>query len=95
MEPISQTSFWATVTIIATALGGVLAFSASHSGTPKHASAAHVSQVSALEVRVERVATQLEHNAEKIGEVKEDIQSLRLEQKTSAESILRAIEGSR
>lgn len=92
MEPISQTSFWATITIIATAVGGVLAFSASHSVTPKHASAAHISKVSALEVRVERVATQLENNGEKIEEVKEDIQSLRVEQREISESILMAIE---
>ena len=45
----------------------------SHAGEPKHAEAAYESDVTAIEVKLEGVASDVEHNADILGEVKDDI----------------------
>jgi len=91
MEAISQNTFWSAVTLIATVVGGAFIFISSHTSEPKHAEAAHISQVSALEVKTERVATNVANNARTLDEVKVDIKELRLEQRAASVEILEAI----
>jgi len=93
MEPVGQTTFWSTTTIMAAAIGGVLLLASTHAGEPKHSESADERQVSELEVKVERVATNVENNAHILGEVKIEIKELREEQRQSSQDILRAIEG--
>ena len=92
MEPVGQTTFWTVFTFVASAIGAVVMLFTSHAGEPKHTGAAHVSTVSALEVRAERVATNVENNARILDEVKIEIKELRTEQRQSSQEILRAIE---
>jgi hypothetical protein len=92
MNSVSQTTFWSTTTIMASAIGGVLILAATHAGEPRHSEAADENQVSELEVKVERVATNVENNARILDEVKIEIKELRTEQRQSSLEILRAIE---
>ena len=92
MSTINQTTFWSTITIMASAIGGLLIYSSTHANEPKHSEAADERQVSQLEVRVERIATNVENNARILDEVKTDLKELRTEQRASSEAILRAIE---
>tara|TARA_R110002073_G_scaffold67016_2_gene167007 strand:- start:1663 stop:1947 length:285 start_codon:yes stop_codon:yes gene_type:complete len=93
MEPVGQTTFWTVFTVIISAIGAVMMLFTSHTGEPKHAQAAHVSRVSELEVKSERVSVNVENNARILDEVKLEIKELRTEQRQSSQEILRAIEG--
>jgi len=92
MNSVSQTTFWSTTTIMASAIGGVLILASTHAGEPRHSEAADENQVADLEVKVERVATNVENNARILDEVKIEIKELRTEQRASSQEILRAIE---
>jgi len=92
MNSVSQTTFWSTTTIMASAIGGVLILASTHAGEPRHSEAADENQVADLEVKVERVATNVENNARILDEVKIEIKELRTEQRASSLEILRAIE---
>jgi len=92
MSNESQTTFWSTITIMASAIGGVLILASTHAGEPRHSESADERQVSALEVRVERVATSVEHNSEVLSELKDEIKDLRVDMRASSQDILRAIE---
>jgi len=63
-----------------------------HASEPTHPQAAHISRVSNLEVRSERVKVNVENNARILDEVKVEIKELRAEQRQSSEEILRAIQ---
>ena len=93
MEPVGQTTFWTVFTLVISAIGAVMMLFTSHAGEPKHAQAAHVSRVSELEVKSERVSVNVENNARILDEVKIEIKELRTEQRQSSQEILRAIEG--
>jgi hypothetical protein len=92
MNSVSQTTFWSTVTIMASAIGGVLILASTHAGEPRHSESADEAHVSMIEVRVERVAANVENNARILDEVKIEIKELRAEQRQSSQEILRAIE---
>ena len=77
---------------MASAIGGVLILASTHAGEPRHSEAADENQVADLEVKVERVATNVENNARILDEVKIEIKELRTEQRASSLEILRAIE---
>jgi hypothetical protein len=91
MSNVSQTTFWSTITIMASAIGGVLILASTHAGEPRHSESADERQVSALEVRVERVATTVEHNSEVLSELKDEIKYIAEEQRTYSKEILSAI----
>ncbi len=93
MSNVSQMTFWSTVTLMASAMGGILILASTHAGEPRHSEAADERQVSALQVRVERVATTVEHNSEVLGELKDEIKDLRVDMRASSQDIIRAIEG--
>ncbi len=93
MSNVSQMTFWSTVTLMASAMGGILILASTHAGEPRHSEAADERQVSALQVRVERVATTVEHNSEVLGELTDEIKDLRVDMRASSQDIIRAIEG--
>ena len=84
-------TFWSTVTILTSAFGGLLFLFFTHMGEPKHAEAAEERTVTAIEVRVAMVATEVALNKEILDEVKEDVKEIRVEQRAYTESILEAI----
>jgi len=95
MNSVSQTTFWSTITIMASAVGGVLILASTHASEPRHSEAADESQVSDLEVKVERVATSVEHNSSVLVELKEEIKDIADEQREYSREILTAIRSSR
>lgn len=92
MSDISQNTFWSTITIIASAIGGVLLLAGTHAGEPKHPQAAHVSRVSDLELKTGIIATIGEHNSRLLDELKVEVKELRTEQREASQEILRAIQ---
>ena len=91
MDQITPTTFWSTTTIIASAIGAVFFLSVSHSGEPKHPEAASEKEVNQIEVKLERVATDVEYNKILLGDLKIEIRELRTEQTESSREILEAI----
>lgn len=91
MEHVTPTAFWSATTITASAIGAAMWLTVSHAGEPKHAEAAYESDVTAIEVKLEGVASDVEHNADILGEVKDDIKDLRIEQRVATREILEAI----
>tara|TARA_Y100000310_G_scaffold296382_1_gene328590 strand:+ start:127 stop:411 length:285 start_codon:yes stop_codon:yes gene_type:complete len=91
MEHVTPTAFWSTVSIIAAAIGSSFWLTVSHADEPLHSEAASESDVSAIEVKLERVATDVEHNSDVLGELKDDLKDLRIEQSTATREILEAI----
>jgi hypothetical protein len=91
MPHVSQTTFWSVISIMASAVGGILILTATHANEPKHSDSAGEKDLSNLEVRVEGVATRVENNRQILDEVKDDIKELREEQRNYSDQILRAI----
>mgnify|MGYP005813595439 FL=1 len=92
MEPVGQTTFWTVFTLVVSGIGGLMLLFTTHASEPTHPQAAHISRVSNLEVRSERVKVNVENNARILDEVKVEIKELRAEQRQSSEEILRAIQ---
>ena len=92
MEPVGQTTFWTVLTLVVSGIGGLMLLFTTHASEPTHPQAAHISRVSNLEVRSERVKVNVENNARILDEVKVEIKELRAEQRQSSEEILRAIQ---
>lgn len=92
MNNVSQTTFWSTITIVTSAIGGALIMASTHAGEPRHSEAADEGQVSALELRVERNATTVEHNTFVLNEVKQELKDLRVDMRASSQEILQAIQ---
>lgn len=81
-----------TISIIAASCGGLLMLIVAHAGEPKHAEAASEKDVTGIALKLERVATDVDNNKGVLSELKDDLSTLRVEQRISTESILRAIE---
>ena len=88
-------TFWSVLTIMASAIGGIILLLFTHIGEPKHAEAAEEKAVTAIEIRMERVATEVAINKEILDEVKEDVNEIRVEQRAYTDTILEAIRESR
>ncbi len=84
-------TLWSVVTIVASAIGGLLVLLFTHMGQPKHAEAAEEKTVTAIEVRMERVATEVSLNKEILDEVRTDVNEIRVEQRAYTDTILEAI----
>lgn len=93
MDRVSTTTFWSVIPIVAAAIGGLFLVLMSHASQPKHAEAAHESDVSSVQIDVTRVATQVEQNSLVLGELKLDLRELRVEQNDANRRILDAIGG--
>ncbi len=84
-------TFWSTMTILASAVGGLLVLLFTHMGEPKHAEAAEERLVNSIAIRVERVATEVSMNKDILDEVKSDVNEIRIEQRAYTDTILEAI----
>ena len=90
-----STTFWTVTSLAATAIGSLFFLLFAHAGEPTHPEAANEDDVSGLNVRVEVIAKDVENNRFVLGEVKEDIKELQVEQRAATDSILSAIRESR
>lgn len=88
---LATPGFWTILTIAAATCGGLLSLLISHSAEPKHSEAAHEDDVNVIEVRLERVATDVGHNSSLLSDLKDEIGDMRTEQRADTETILSAI----
>jgi hypothetical protein len=95
MPNVTSTTFWAALTIVASAIGGLVVLAVSHAGEPRHAEAAAESAVTSLQVKVEGIASDVGHNRYILEEVKVELRDMRIEQNAYTERVLEAIEGGR
>lgn len=79
------------MTIIASAVGGLLFLLASHTQQPKHPEAAYEKDVSDLAVKLERVASDVDHNTSILSNVRSDLSTIRAENNATKREILSAI----
>ena len=92
----SPTTFWTVIGFVVVSVASLLAMVQDHSSAPlPHSSAANEDDVVKLEVRLERVDTEVRGVQYTIKEIKEDVGALLVEQQQSTEVILQAIRGSR
>lgn len=92
MQPMT---FWSAITISASAIGGIIVLLFTHIGQPKHAEAAEEKVVTAIEIRMARVATEVSINKEILDEVRADVNEIRVEQRAYTDTILEAIRENR
>jgi hypothetical protein len=92
---VQPSTLWSIVTIVASAIGGIILLLFTHIGQPKHAEAAEEKTVTAIEVRMERVSTEVFLNKEILDEVRMDVNEIRVEQRAYTDTILEAIRESR
>lgn len=65
----------------------------SHAGENGHSSAANQEEVSEVKIKIERIATEVNHNRELLGDLKVELRDLRTKQVETSEEILEAIRG--
>ncbi len=93
MHQVQPTTFWYLLGMAATAMAGLLTMQLSHASDGVHRASASQSEVSDVKVRLERLATEVEHHSVMLGELREDIKGLQQEQSDSSREILEAIRG--
>ena len=93
MEPVTPSAFWGTTSIVAAAIGSSFFLTISHAGEPKHSESASEVDVSSIKVDVARVVVDVEYNKELLGDLKDEVKDLRVEQTRSSQEILEAIRG--
>jgi len=91
---VTSTAFWSIVSIVAAAIGGLFFVITGHANEERHPGAANEEKVASLEVKVERVATKVDHNKDILEEVKQHVKEIRIEQNAYNQSVLEAIERS-
>ena len=93
MPAIGTTTYWASLGIVASAIGGLFAMQTSHAGDKVHSSMAEQSEVAEVKIKLERVSTEVNHNRVILGELKQDLKELQRKQSDSSKEILEAIRG--
>jgi hypothetical protein len=88
---ITATTFWATLGIVASAVGGLFTMQLSHTNANGHSSMARQAEVSEVKIKIERIATEVNYNKDILSELKADIRHIREEQGRSSKQILEAI----
>lgn len=95
MDRVSRTTFWSVVMLSVSAMAGLLAMHSSHAGEEAHVGAAKKDEVSAIQVKVERIGVGVENNKEMLTELKGDFRDMRETQSVANREILEAIRDGR
>jgi hypothetical protein len=90
---ITATTFWATLGIVASAVGGLFTMQLSHTNANGHSSMARQAEVSEVKIKVERIATEVNHNKEILNDLKADIRHIKNKQDQFNKEVLEAIRG--
>ena len=93
MTHVSPTTFWASLGIVASAIGGLFTMQMSHANENGHSSMADQAEVSQVKIKIERIETEVKHNRELLGDLKVELRDLRDKQAQTSEEILEAIRG--
>ena len=91
MNSVTPITYWASVGIVASAIGGLFSMQMSHAGENGHSSTVDQSEVSEVKITIARIATEVNHNRELLGDLRTEIRSLRDRQAETSEEILEAI----
>jgi len=93
MTHVTPTTFWASLGIVASAIGGLFTMQMSHANENGHSSMADQAEVSQVKIKIERIETEVGHNRELLGDLKVELRDLRDRQAQTSEEILEAIRG--
>jgi len=93
MTSVTSTTFWASIGIVATAMGGLFTMQLSHAGENGHSSMVDQAEVSEVKINIERISTEVNHNRELLSELKVEIRDMRDKQEEVSTEILEAIRG--
>lgn len=93
MTHVTPTTFWASLGIVASAIGGLFTMQMSHANENGHSSMADQAEVSQVKIKIERIETEVKHNRELLGDLKVELRDLRDKQAQTSEEILEAIRG--
>jgi hypothetical protein len=93
MIHITPTTFWACLGIVASVIGGLFTMQISHAGENGHSSMADQAEVSEVQVRIERISVEVNHNRSLLGDLKTEIRDMRDKQAETSREILEAIRG--
>tara|TARA_R100000935_G_scaffold54981_1_gene84486 strand:- start:167 stop:451 length:285 start_codon:yes stop_codon:yes gene_type:complete len=93
MPLVTPTTFWASIGFIATALGGLLSMQTGHASDNGHDGLAGREELSRAELKLERVATEVEHHTRLLGEMRVEIKDISRHQADASREILEAIRG--
>jgi hypothetical protein len=93
MTHVTPTTFWASLGIVASAIGGLFTMQMSHANENGHSSMADQAEVSQVKIKIERIETEVGHNRELLGDLKVELRDLRDKQAQTSEEILEAIRG--
>jgi hypothetical protein len=90
---ITATTFWASLGIVASAVGGLFTMQLSHTNANGHSSLAEQSEVSDVKIKIERIETEVRHNKEILNDLKTDIRHIKREQDDFNKEVLEVIRG--
>lgn len=93
MSSITPTAFWAAIGIAASAIGGLFTMQSSHANDNGHDSLAGREDLSRAELKLERVATEVNHHTRLLDDMRVEIKEISRRQADSSEEILEAIRG--
>ena len=93
MSPVTTTTFWASLGIVATAIGGLFTMQTSHASNGGHEGVAGMEDLSRAEIKLERVATEVGHNTQLLGDLRDEVREISRRQMDSSREILEAIRG--
>jgi len=93
MHTVTPTTFWASIGFIATAIGGLFSMQTGHASDNGHDSLAGREDLSRAELKLERVATEVNHHTRLLDDMRTEIKEISRRQADSSEEILEAIRG--
>ena len=93
MSHISHTTFWASLGIVATAIGGLFTMQTGHASDNGHDSLAEVADLSRAEIKLERLSTEVGYNTQLLGELRLEVKEISRRQMDTSREILEAIRG--
>ncbi len=93
MHTVTPTTFWASIGFIATAIGGLFSMQTGHASDDGHDSLAGREDLSRAELKLERVATEVNHHTRLLDDMRIEIKEISRRQADSSEEILEAIRG--
>ena len=91
MSYVTPATFWGSITVMTSAIGATFFLAISHSSEPKHPSAASEGDVSDIELKLERVATDVGYHTGLLKDLKVEVKEMRTEQTQISHEILEAI----
>ena len=91
MSSVTPTTFWASIGFIVTALGGLFSMQTGHASDNGHDSLAGREDLSRAELKLERVATEVNHHTRCLAEMRVEIHDISRHQEDDSKEIMEAL----